>query len=151
MDIIIQSATLNDIPTLLEFKQGVITAERPFDSTLIPGTVKYYNLEMFINSPDVELLIAKIDDEIVGSGYARIMKNPKPYFDYLNYAYLGFMYVSPPYRGRGINEMIISELKEWARLQGLTELRLQVYYDNYSAIKAYEKVGFEKHMIKMRM
>ena len=151
MDIIIQSATLNDIPTLLEFKQGVITAERPFDSTLIPGTVKYYNLEMFINSPDVELLIAKIDDEIVGSGYARIMKNPKPYFDYLNYAYLGFMYVSPPYRGRGINEMIISKLKEWARLQGLTELRLQVYYDNYSAIKAYEKVGFEKHMIKMRM
>ena len=151
MDIIIQSATLNDIPTLLEFEQGVITAERPFDSTLIPGTVKYYNLEMFINSPDVELLIAKIDDEIVGSGYARIMKNPKPYFDYLNYAYLGFMYVSPPYRGRGINEMIISKLKEWARLQGLTELRLQVYYDNYSAIKAYEKVGFEKHMIKMRM
>lgn len=151
MDILIQQATLNDIPALLQFEQGVITAERPFDSTLISGAIKYYDLEMFINSPDVELLVAKIGAELVGSGYVRIMKSPKPYFDYLNYAYLGFMYVLPQYRGKGINKMIINELKQWARIQGLTELRLQVYNDNEPAIKAYDKAGFDKHMVEMRM
>jgi GNAT superfamily N-acetyltransferase len=151
MDILIQQATLNDIPALLQFEQGVITAERPFDSTLISGAIKYYELEMFINSPDVELLVAKIDAELVGSGYARIMKNPKPYFNYLNYAYLGFMYVLPQYRGKGINKLIINGLKQWVRSQGLTELRLQVYSDNELAIKAYDKAGFEKHMVEMRM
>jgi len=151
MDIIIQPATLNDIPALLEFEQGVITAERPFDRTLIPGDIKYYDLEMFINSPDVELLVAKTNGAIVGSGYARIMKTPKPYFDFVDYAYLGFMYVSMQYRGKGINKMIIDGLKAWANAQGLTELRLQVYNDNDSAIKAYEKVDFQKHMIEMRM
>jgi GNAT superfamily N-acetyltransferase len=151
MNIVIQPATLNDIPALLEFEQGVINAERPFDSTLVPGEIKYYDLEMFINSPDVELLVAKTDMGIVASGYARIMKSPKPYFDYDNYAYLGFMYVLPQYRGKGINEMIINSLKAWVRAQGLIELRLQVYSDNKSAIKAYEKVGFKKDMIIMRI
>jgi GNAT superfamily N-acetyltransferase len=148
---LIRQATLNDMPALLQFEQGVITAERPFDSTLVPGSIKYYDLEMFINSPDVEILVAEHDGELVGSGYARIKKSEKPYFNFLNYAYLGFMYVSPQHRGKGINQLIIEELKLWTRRQGLTELRLQVYNDNEGAIKAYEKVGFEKHMIEMRM
>lgn len=148
---LIRQATLNDIPTLLQFEQGVITAERPFDSTLVAGAIKYYDLEMFINSPDVELLVAELDGELVGSGYARIKKSEKPYFNYSDYAYRGFMYVSPQHRGKGINQMIIGKLKQWARKQGLTELRLQVYSDNGAAVKAYEKTGFQKHMIEMRV
>ncbi|WP_295714991.1 GNAT family N-acetyltransferase [Mucilaginibacter sp.] len=148
---LIRQATLNDMPVLLQFEQGVITAERPFDSTLVPGSINYYDLEMFINSPDVEILVAELDGELVGSGYARIKKSEKPYFNFLNYAYLGFMYVSPQHRGKGINQLIIEELKLWTRRHGLTELRLQVYNDNEGAIKAYEKVGFKKHMIEMRM
>jgi len=151
MNITIQPATLSDIPALLACEQGVITAERPFDVTIVPDPTKYYDLELFINSPDVELLVAKIDDEIVGTGYVRIMTNQKLYLNYTRYAYLGFMYVSPQHRGKGINKMIIDHLKDWARDQGLTELRLQVFNDNEPAIKAYQKVGFEKLMLEMRM
>ncbi|WP_184550393.1 GNAT family N-acetyltransferase [Mucilaginibacter sp. FT3.2] len=148
---LIRQATIHDLPTLLQFEQGVINAERPFDRTLIPGAIKYYDLEMFITSPDVELLVAEIDGELVGSGYARIKQREKVYFDFERFAYLGFMYVLPQYRGNGVNQAIIEELKKWSLKQGLTELRLQVYADNESAVRAYEKVGFNKHMIEMRM
>ncbi len=148
---LIRQATIHDLPTLLQFEQGVINAERPFDPTLIPGHINYYDLEMFIISPDVELLVAELDGELVGSGYARIKQSEKVYFNFERFAYLGFMFVSPQHRGKGINKMIIDKLKEWAKAQGLQELRLQVYADNEGAVRAYEKVGFNKHMIEMRM
>ncbi|SDF07886.1 Ribosomal protein S18 acetylase RimI [Mucilaginibacter pineti] len=148
---LIRQATLNDIPTLLQFEQGVISAERPFDSTLIDSAIKYYDLEEFITSPDIEFLVAEVDDILAGCGYARIMESPKPYFKYATYAYLGFMYVLPQYRGRGVNQLIVEALKQWSRKQGLTEIRLQVYNDNEPAIKAYEKAGFVKHMVEMRV
>ncbi|XHR98302.1 GNAT family N-acetyltransferase [Mucilaginibacter sp. UC70_90] len=62
-----------------------------------------------------------------------------------------FMYVLPAYRGMGVNQAIIEELKKWIVEQGLTEIRLEVYNDNIGAIKAYEKAGFKKRMIEMRI
>ncbi len=61
------------------------------------------------------------------------------------------MYVDPAYRGKSVNQQIIETLKQWALGRGITEMRLDVYYDNAPALKAYEKVGFKKHMIEMRM
>ena len=60
------------------------------------------------------------------------------------------MYVEPAHRGKGVNQKIIVALKTWAVTQNVTECRLQVYYDNLPAIKAYEKIGFNKLMIIMR-
>jgi ribosomal protein S18 acetylase RimI-like enzyme len=148
---LIRKATIEDLPILLQFEQGIISTERPFDSTLIPGAINYYNLAAFITSPDVQVLVAEIDGTIAGSGYARIKKNPETYYDFEKYAYLGFMYVLPAYRGLGANQAIIEELKKWAIEQGLAEIRLEVYSDNTGAIKAYEKAGFEKRMIEMRI
>ncbi|SDI78729.1 N-acetyltransferase family protein [Mucilaginibacter sp. P25] len=148
---LIRKATIEDLPVLLQFEQGIITAERPFDSTLKPDPISYYDLEAFITSTDVQVLVAEIDGEIAGSGYARIKKNPDVYYDFEKYAYLGFMYVLPAYRGMGVNQAIIEELKKWTVEQGLTEIRLEVYNDNIGAIKAYEKAGFKKRMIEMRI
>lgn len=148
---LIRKATIEDLPVLLQFEQGIISAERPFDSTLKPGAINYYDLKAFIASADVQVLVAEIDGEIAGSGYARIKKNPDTYYDFEKYAYLGFMYVLPAHRGKGINQAIIEELKKWVAEQALVEIRLEVYNDNTGAIKAYEKVGFEKRMIEMRI
>lgn len=72
------------------------------------------------------------------------------YLQHDYHAYLGFIYVAPEFRGKGISGRVIEELKKWARLQGIKEMRLEVYYQNISAIKAYEKFGFTRHMIEMR-
>jgi RimJ/RimL family protein N-acetyltransferase len=146
----IRKARLEDLNILLEFEQGIITAERPFDPTLKEGKINYYDIEKMITASHIEVLIAVIDSEIVGSGYARI-ETAKPYLNHENYAYLGFMYTDPKHRGKGVNANIIEALKKWCQSQNITELRLDVYNDNPSAIRAYEKVGFKKHLVNMRV
>jgi GNAT superfamily N-acetyltransferase len=146
----IRKATLKDLEKLLEFEQGIITAERPFDPTLKEGKISYYNIEKMITATDVEIVVAHINDEIIGSGYARI-EEAKPYLNHKLYAYLGFMYTHPSHRGKGVNAQIIESLTNWVRSQDVFEMRLDVYNDNPSAIKAYEKIGFKKHLINMRI
>ena len=86
---------------------------------------------------------------LVFEHYARIDKS-KPFLKHSHHAYLGFMYVVPEYRGQGINKRIINALKNWAAIQNITEFSLEVYYDNISAIKAYEKIGFSRYILEMR-
>lgn len=143
-------ATLADMEILRQFEQGVISAERPFDPTLQDNDINYYDLNEFITAPHIHLLVAEMDGQPIGSGYARI-ETSKIYLKHQQHAYLGFMYVLPQHRGKGINKVVIDALKEWAIQQGVTEFRLQVYFENAPAIKAYEKVGFNSHMIEMRM
>jgi GNAT superfamily N-acetyltransferase len=146
----IRKATLEDLAVLLEFEQGIITAERPFDPTLKEGKISYYNIEKMISAPDVEVVVAVLNNQIIGSGYARI-ENAKPYLNHQLYAYLGFMFTHPDHRGKGVNALIIETLKNWVIAHNIFEMRLDVYNDNPSAIKAYEKIGFKKHLINMRV
>lgn len=136
--------------TLLQFEQGVITAERPFDITLKGDPIQYYNLQQLIDSDDAELVVAEVDNTLIASGYARIEKS-RLFHKHAQYVYLGFMYVLPEYRGRGVNALILEALKNWALSRQITELRLEVYFDNQPAIKAYEKMGFAKNLIEMRL
>jgi GNAT superfamily N-acetyltransferase len=145
----LRKATFNDLEQLLIFEQGVIKAERPFDTTLKPDPVSYYDLHSMLTAPNVYLIVGLTDEKIIASGYARIEES-KSYLKHSQHAYLGFMYVLPEYRGKGINKLILDRLKDWAASQGLTELRLEVYYENLPAIKAYEKFGFKSHMLEMR-
>lgn len=146
----IRPAMISDLPVLLEFEQGVITAEQPMDDTIQAENVKYYDLQKMIASPDTQILVATINEELVGSGYARIEAG-KIYNTFEKYAYLGFMYVKPDFRGLGINAKIIDNLKNWCLARHIYELRLDVYHNNPSAIKAYQKVGFQSNMINMRI
>ncbi|HEU4470481.1 MAG TPA: GNAT family N-acetyltransferase [Flavisolibacter sp.] len=149
--ILVRKAHACDLNDLRRFEQGVIEAERPFDPTLKPGQILYYDLENMIDNPLVALLVAEVQGRLIASGYARIQPAAKPYLVYEAYAYLGFMYVLPEFRGRGVNAMILQALKNWVAEQGFSEMRLEVYAANEPAIRAYEKYGFARHMIEMRM
>ena len=149
-DILIRSATALDIENLLAFEQGVIETERPFDATLKDGHIIYYDLDGLIARDDAEVVVAELNGQIIASGYAKI-KNSKPYLKHEKHAYLGFMFVTPTHRGKGINQLVIEFLKDWAVSENIYELRLNVYFDNTSAIHSYEKIGFSKHMIEMRL
>lgn len=145
-----RTATIADIPLLRQFEQGVVKAERPFDPTFQPDPIQYYNLEAMIDSPDCELIVAELDGNVVASGYARIDPADRHYLLYSTLAYLGFMYVLPEHRGKGINLVIMNTLAEWAKSRGLTEMRLDVYAGNTPAIHAYEKAGFTGILLTMR-
>lgn len=148
---ITREATEQDLEILLEFEQGVVTAERPFNSTLIEGEIHYYDLKSLIQSSEATVIVAEENNEIIASGYALIKKSEKYYNQFEKYSYLGFMYVKPEHRGKGINKVITDELISWSKSRGISEIRLDVYAQNESAIKAYEKAGFEPHLLTMRL
>lgn len=145
----IRKAAPDDLEQLLRFEQHLIKFERTFDPTVKPDPITYYDLKMMLTAPHIEVAVAEINNKIIASGYARIDKS-KPFLKHENHAYLGFMYVLPEHRGKGINKQIIDHLKNWAASQNIKEFRLEVYYDNDSAIKAYEKVGFSRYSLEMR-
>lgn len=149
-NIVIRPATESDLETLLQFEQGIIETERPFDITLKKGHINYYDLTELISLPEAEVVVALDGEDIIGSGYA-LVKEAKPYQDHELYSYLGFMFIKPAYRGKGINRKILDALTQWSAARGLTEMRLEVYAENESAIKAYEKAGFKPYMLQMRI
>ncbi|MEQ5793006.1 GNAT family N-acetyltransferase [Muricauda sp. NFXS6] len=146
----IRTATMDDLSVLLNFEQEIIKAERPFDVTIKEEPISYYDIGEMIQDPKAQVVVAEVENKIVASGYA-IAKKARHYLDHEFYAYLGFMYTDENYRGMGINAMIVEELKNWSNQKGFKEIRLTVYNENLPAIKAYEKVGFKKHIIEMRL
>lgn len=143
-------ATLADLNILLAFEQEIIRAERPFDETLDKDPISYYDLRQLILSNEAEVMVAEENSKIIGSGYA-LIRDAKPYLDHKKYTYLGFMYTHNDYRGKGINKTIVDALVQWSKAKGIHEIRLTVYNDNLPAIRAYEKVGFKKHILEMRV
>ena len=105
---------------------------------------------MLINSNKAEVLVAVLNNQIVGSEYAQILP-AKDYQKYNEYAYLGFMYVKLELRGQGINRQILKKLIEWAKGKNLIEVRLEVYDKNLTAKNAYLKAGFKSNLLEMRM
>ena len=150
MNPIIREATKNDLPTLSNFMDDLVEAERPMDATIKDGKVVYYDLEDFIKSENSILYVAELNGELVASGYAKI-KPDRIYLKHDKLGYLGFMFVPAKHRGNGYNKLIVDALLVWCKEKNIHEIRLDVYETNPSAIRAYEKVGFTKHLINMRM
>ena len=148
-DIAIRRATKADLPKLAEFLQFLVVAERPFDPTLKEGEIFYYNIEDFIVDEKSEILVIDYRHQIIGCGYAQI-RSAKPYQNHELFGYLGFMYVSPEFRGNGLNNLLLDDLKKWVLSNGITEVRLDVYSENQAAIRAYEKAGFKQISTTMR-
>lgn len=147
---IIRVADIDDLAQLLELEQSVVDAERPYNASLKKGTVFYYDIEKLILCPDSHLLVIEVEGEIVATGYAQI-RGSKLSLEHTKHAYLGFMYVSPSYRGQGLNSKLIKALIGWSKSLGIFDFYLDVYAENDSAIKAYEKVGFKPELLEMKL
>ena len=148
--ITIRKATIEDLPVLLEFEQGVLRAERPMDRTLKLNNTYYYDIPNLIEDPSVELVIAEFKGVVAGCGYAKI-KNARDCFQFDQFSYLGFMFTKEIFRGKGVNHSIMNYLYNWSLSKGIYEVRLEVYPTNIPAIKAYEKSGMNCSMQTMRI
>jgi ribosomal protein S18 acetylase RimI-like enzyme len=140
----------DDLPTLLEFEQGVIREERPFCDSIKPSDVTYYDLPELMTSPDSSLQVVEHEGRIVGCGYVKLCPSRSAY-KHEQHAYLGFMYVEPESRRQGINKMILDSLINWSKERGVADIYLDVYAENEAALRAYEKAGFVSEMIEMRL
>ncbi|MGO1752158.1 MULTISPECIES: GNAT family N-acetyltransferase [Psychroflexus] len=149
-DINIREAKLSDLDLLRKFEQEVIMYERPFAPNLKNDPIQYYDLEKLIHDKDSYLLVATLNDDIIGTGYS-VIETSEPFKKPGKYAYLGFMFVKPQHRGKGVNGKIIDALIDINKANGITEVQLDVYAENQSALKAYKKKGFTEDLLKMRL
>lgn len=150
MKLKVRKAILEDLPKLLEFEQGLIKAERPMDPTIKDGNISYYDISLLIKNDNSDVFVVEINEVIVASGYAKILDD-RAYLKHDKQGYLGFMFVPEEHRGNGYNKLIMEALIDWCKQKQVFELRLDVYDSNPSAIRAYQKVGFKKHLINMRL
>ena len=147
-NITFRTAILDDLPVLLDFEQAIIEAERPFCPPMQQDKFHYYDLSQKIESPDVEVLVAELDGQLVASGYIEI-RDAMHYHDHDKVGYLGFMYVVPECRGKGLNQKIMDKLIVWGQQQGVQDFVLTVFSSNDAAIRAYEKSGFQPLLTEM--
>jgi ribosomal protein S18 acetylase RimI-like enzyme len=146
----IRSANLNDLETLLAFEQGVVAAEKPLDTFLGTGKLTYYDIPELITDENTHFIVAISNEELVGSGYIKI-ENSNSYHKNSKHGYIGFIFVKPSYRGKKISSLVLESLKNWAKEKDLKELRLDVYSNNSNAIKSYDRFGFTKSLVNMRI
>jgi len=148
--ITLREANLKDLPLLLDFEAALIAYEREFTPNLKRTSFHYYDLKAYISDPTISVVVAEHNAQLIGSGYGLIKEN-KAYKNPEFYVFLGFMYVIPEYRGKGVNRKIVDYLLDWGKSKGYNEFQLDVYAQNDSAIKAYKKVGFSFETLTMRM
>lgn len=140
----------DDLPTLLEFEQGVIEEERPYNDSIKRTNISYYDLPHLLTDTNTNLQVVERDGRVVGCGYAQLRPS-KAAFRHDKHAYLGFMYVEPGFRGQGINKLIIESLINWSREKGVCDFYLDVYARNGAAVRAYEKAGFIPIQVEMKL
>lgn len=145
----IRPAQPADIAELLRFEQGVITAERPFNPQ-IRDQAHYYDLDVLIQDKQSLLVVAEDAGVLVASGYAQIRES-KAHLRHDRHAYLGFMFVKPEYRGKGVNKAVLERLLAWSKDNGVVDCYLDVYAENTAAIRAYEKAGFAGSLLEMKL
>jgi GNAT superfamily N-acetyltransferase len=148
-NVIIRKALLEELANLLNFEQGIIEYERHMVPDMMMEHFNYYDLKELIESENSEVLVAEVDGRLIASGYAKLKKSLN-YLTHEYHSFLGFMFVSPEFRGKGINGKIIDQLTTWSKEKGATVLNLTVFSQNESGIRAYEKIGFDKSVIEMR-
>ena len=145
-----RKATISDLERLKELEQRVIEAERPFNSFIRASKTSYYDLNDLLSSENSCVMVAECEGKIVACGYVKIQSS-KPAMTHDIHGYLGFMCVTPKFRGQSLIQEIIQRLIKSAKAKGVSVFYLDVYTQNSGAIKAYEKAGFTSSMIEMKL
>ncbi|XMB85379.1 GNAT family N-acetyltransferase [Mycoplasmatota bacterium WC44] len=89
------------------------------------------------------LIVAIENNEVIGLAKADIRSSPDiPLYKNREWLSIGTIVVDKNYRGKGIGKILLEKLYEWAKIHKVDEVELTVFSFNESAIKFYNKNGF---------
>ncbi|MBN8202793.1 GNAT family N-acetyltransferase (plasmid) [Cytobacillus firmus] len=93
---------------------------------------------------DVELLVAELNEEVVGSVVLYPAKSDayEGLIDSLNYPELRMLAVAPHVRNKGIGEALVNECIRRAKAKGFQFIGLHTADFMNSAMRLYERMGF---------
>ncbi len=142
--VIIEQAKASDASKILEFtkKIGAESDNLTFGKEGIDATVeseKEY-LESLQNDSSNIFLLAKINDEIIGTASYSTFGSPR-----MNHRGELAIGVLKEYWNKGIATMLLTKILEFAKESAKADIvSLEVRSDNLAAIHLYKKFGFEK-------
>lgn len=104
--------------------------------TVLPGVTAAMN-----DPQKGTYIVARADGEAISS-----LMLTREWSDWTNrwYWWIQSVYVKPEYRGKGAYRAMYAKIKEMAKEQGVTQIRLYVDKTNYRAQQVYKKVGMDE-------
>jgi ribosomal protein S18 acetylase RimI-like enzyme len=123
---VIQEATLSDLVSVYNW--------------LDPTGDRKHNWVEQNTAPHVTGYVAKRGEEILG--FVRLIRFPESDIAHAGY-WLYSLQVRSRYRGMGLGAALTQRVIDQSRLEGASELYLNVFENNSPAIALYQKLGFE--------
>ena len=104
--------------------------------TVLPGVTAAIN-----DTQKGTYIIARADGNAIGS-----LMLTREWSDWTNrwYWWIQSVYVKPEYRGKGAYKAMYEKIKEMAKEQGVTQIRLYVDKTNVRAQQVYKKLGMDE-------
>ena len=124
-DLVIRSADLSDIKSIMALEQGSIV--HPWESKAIESLIVDKNKKCYV---------ADLHGEVVGYVGAETV---------LDECSIGNIVTHKDYRGRGFATEILGILLDILKKNGVAKVFLEVEHDNIPAIALYEKHGFTRY------
>ena len=146
MKVTIEPATPSDFDQI----GRVFAEENRFHAELLPELFQVADpimtpewFEAVLSSPEQELLVARVDGQVVGVLLLQEMTSPDDdIYRPRRYLYVDEMVVAQAYRRLGIGQRLMEAAEGWALDRGICELELNVWERNLGGIAFYEHLGY---------
>jgi ribosomal protein S18 acetylase RimI-like enzyme len=127
----IRKATIEDVAALIELEQKCFASDR----------VSMRSFRRFITEKRSDLFLLEVNDNL--AGYFLLI-----YRRGTSLARLYSLAVDPSFRKQGIAEQLMLHAEKCAAARNCVLLRLEVRFDNISAIKLYQKLQYHEFAVK---
>lgn len=141
----VREAELKDLPKIVEFTATeAIEAEGLIK---IPATLEK-GIKTALQDSSISKYWVLVDDEDHPLGCVSVIKEWSNWNAGF-YWWVQSMFIIPEHRGKDYMSLLLNKVKEQMIVENGLELRLYVHGGNKSAIKAYEKSGFQHSKYKV--
>ncbi len=136
-NIVIEFATKDDLPHLVEMLAELFTLESDFQ----PDPAKQLRgLLTILDEPELgKLFVVRVDGKVAGMANALITISTA---EGARALLLEDVIVLREYRGNGLGQKLVEYVLNWAKLRGMVRVTLLADRDNQPALDFYRKRGF---------
>ncbi len=140
MNYIIEKCRVSETKEVDILLNKLILDEKQYDKNISDNVIIKNFYETKINDDNNCLLVAKIDNKVIGYLYGFILNSD---IDIEIKSQLDALYVEKEYRKLGVANSLINEFIKWSKQKGVKFIELKVCNENINAINLYKKYGFK--------
>ena len=149
MDTLFRIATIDDLPSIVKMLGDDFLGQQREDLSQ-PLNENYLKAFREIEAdPNNELIIAELDGKIIGT--LQLVVTPSLSYKGSKRSIVESVRVDSAFRGRGIGREMMLWAIERAKEKGCTSMHLTSHKDREDAHRFYEKLGFGKSHVGMKL